>query len=157
MSDPVSGPRPTLWFEDFHVGRRFLTGAITLDAEAVTAFARDYDPQPIHLDPAAAAAGPFGGLIASGFQTIALSFRLFLDTGALAGSSLGGAGMGDVRWLRPVRPGDTLRAEVEVLETRSRPERPDRGTVRLRFVTRNGDGAAVLSFETYTLLRCRPA
>lgn len=152
----MGGSASTLWFEDYHVGHRFTTDTVTLGADAVIAFARDYDPQPMHLDPEAAAAGPFGGLIASGFQTIALTFRLFLDTGALAGSSLGGAGMGEVRWLHPVRPGDVLRAEVEVMDTRSRPERPDRGTVRLRFVTRNGDGDAVLSFETYTLLRRRP-
>jgi acyl dehydratase len=96
-----------------------------------------YDPQPFHIDAVASANGPFGGLIASGFQTLALSFRLLRDTGIIHDTSLGGSGGDQLRWLRPVRPGDTLRVVVEVVETAPSRTRDDRGKVRLLYTTYN--------------------
>jgi acyl dehydratase len=144
-----------LYFEDFKVGDRFPTGAVTLTEADITAFARQWDPQPFHLDPEAARASIYGGLIASGMQTIALTLRLFLDTGTLAASSLGSPGC-EVQWTRPVRPGDTLRVVVEVLETRPSASKPDRGIVRLRYTTLNQRDETVMTMIGNQLARRRP-
>jgi acyl dehydratase len=145
-----------LWLEDFEVGRVFETGTARLGEDDIVAFARAWDPQPMHLDPEAARKGVHGGLIASGFQTIALAFRLFVDTGALAACSVGGAGMSDVRWRVPVRPGDVLRSRVEVVDRRPTRSGPDRGMVRLRLLAFNQRGEEVLCFDTYSILLRRP-
>ena len=131
-------------FEEFHVGDVIETEGATVTDGQIMDFALRFDPQPFHLDQIAAAAGPFGGLIASGFHTLALSFRLVRDTGIVTGTSLGGSGMDELRWLRPVRPGDTLRVRVVVQET-IRSRRGDRGTVRLAYTTLNQHGEAVMT------------
>lgn len=123
-------------FEDFTVGDVIETEGVTVTEAEIIGFALKYDPQPFHLDANAAAESAFGGLIASGFQTLALSFRLLRDTGVLTGTSLGGSGIDGLRWLRPVRPGDTLRVRVEVIEARPS-SRADRGYVTLRYTTLN--------------------
>lgn len=146
-----------LWLEDFEVGRVFGTGSARLDEEDIVAFARTWDPQPMHVDPEAARRGVHGGLIASGFQTLALAFRLFVETGALAACSVGGAGMSDVRWRVPVRPGDVLRSRVEVIERRPTRSGPDRGMVLLRIQAFNQRDEEVLRFDTYSILLRRPA
>lgn len=120
-------------FDDYPVGRVIETASVTLTEAEIIGFARLYDPQTIHTDPEAAAAGPFGGLIASGFQTVALGFRLFLDTGAMEGCSLGGPAMDNVRWLKPVRPNCRLRSRVTVLEATPSRSRPDRGAIKWGF------------------------
>ena len=94
-----------LYFEDLTPGREFRTESITITEGQIIDFAMAFDPQPFHLSVEAAKESPFGGLIASGFQTMALTFRLFVQTGALAGCSLGSPGVDELRWLRPVRPG----------------------------------------------------
>jgi len=130
-------------FEEFTLGQVFETEGITLTEAMIIGFAFQYDPQPFHLDAQAASQSPYGGLIASGFQTLALTFRLFRDTGVLTGTGLGEAGGDEMRWLRPVRPGDTLRVKVAVaglLPSR----RPDRGMVRLAYTTLNQHGEAVM-------------
>ncbi len=133
------------FFDDFSVGDTFETGGITLTEEAIIDFALPHDPQPFHVDKVAATASIFGGIVASGFQTIALTFRLFRDIGVLTGTNMGGHGMDDVRWLAPVYPGDTIRARVTVeILTPSR-SKPDRGTVRFRYQTFNQDGVEVLN------------
>ena len=133
------------YFDDLSVGDTFESGGITLTEGAIIDFALTHDPQPFHVNKVAATESIFGGLIASGFQTIALTFRLFRDTGVLNGTNLGGHGMDEVRWLAPVFPGDTLHAcvAVEVL-TPSR-SKPDRGTVRFRYRTYNQNDVEVLS------------
>ena len=98
-----------LYFEDFTVGRRFTTRGVTVTETQIIDFAFTYDPQPFHIDRVAAEQTPYGGLIASGFQVLAISFRLFHQTGAFAACSLGGYGIDDLRWMRPTRPGDTIR------------------------------------------------
>ena len=135
----------TKYFEDFLIGERIETSGITLTEAQIIDFALVYDPQPIHVGTVAASKGPFGGLIASGFQTLALTFRLFRDTGAIHDSSLGGSGGDELRWLRPVRPGDTLHVVAEAVETVPSRTRDDRGRVRLQYTTYNQRDEAVLS------------
>ena len=131
-------------FEDFEVGQSFDTEGITLTEGMIVDFAFGYDPQPFHVDSQAACRSPYGGLIASGFQTLALTFRLFRDTGVITGTSQGEAGADEVRWLRPVRPGDTIRVKVTVaglLPSR----KAERGTVRLAYSTLNQHSEVVMT------------
>ena len=144
-----------LYFEDFTLGRRFETAGVSLTAAQIIDFAMLYDPQPFHIDEQAAAKSLYGGLIASGFQTLALSFRLFIQTGAIAACSLGGHGVDKLRWPAPVRPGDTLRTVVTVLEQRESRSRPDRGTCRLSYETRNQHGDLVLTCEALHIMSRR--
>jgi acyl dehydratase len=144
------------FFEDFTPGREFHTEGVTVTEGQIIDFALAYDPQPFHLDVEAAKDTIYGGLIASGFQTIALTFRLFVQTRALVACSLGSPGVDEVRWLRPVRPGDTLRATVQVLDQRPSASKPDRGIVRLHWTTLNQRGEPVLTMTSMQLIRRRP-
>lgn len=145
-----------LYLEDFTAGRRFESPPLTLAEAEVVEFARRYDPQPFHLDAEAARQSPYGGLIASGLHTLTLTFGLFLQTGALAAASLGSPGLDEVRWLVPVRPGDTLRVVVEVLAARPSVSKPDRGIATLRYEMRNQRGEIVLTMRGHQILRRRP-
>ena len=147
----------TRWFEEFQVGDRFATRGITLTDSQIVDFALTYDPQHMYVDATAAEAGPFGGLIASGFQTLALSFRLFYDLGLVADSNIVGPGMDEVRWTAPVKPGDTIRTAVEVIEARESQSKPDRGTVRFRFTVLNQRDETVMTYVAITIIRKRPA
>jgi acyl dehydratase len=144
-----------VYFEDFTPGREFRTEGVTVTEAQIIDFALAFDPQPFHLDGPAAKETIYGGLIASGFQTIALTFRLFVQTRALAACSLGSPGVDEVRWLRPVRPGDTLRASVQVLDQRPSASKPDRGIVRLSWTTLNQRGEPVLTMTSMQLVRRR--
>lgn len=146
----------TRYLEDLPPGLHLVCPGITLSEAEIIDFALRYDPQPFHLDTVAASQSPYGGLIASGFQTLALCFRLFIQSGILAESSMGSPGIDELRWLAPVRPGDTLHTEIEVLENRRSASRPDRGIARLRYRAINQHGDAVLSFIVAHLLRRRP-
>lgn len=141
-------------YEEFRVGDVFETGEATLSEGEIIEFARRYDPQSFHVDAEAAAKGPFGGLIASGFQTLALTFRLLVDTGIIDDTSQGGSGGDELRWTRPVRPGDTLRVRAEVIETRPS-SRGGRGTVRLAYTTFNQRGEVVMTITLNHLVACR--
>jgi acyl dehydratase len=143
-------------FEDYPVGRVIETKATTLSEADIVSFARLYDPQTIHTDPVAAQAGPFGGLIASGFQTVALGFRLFLDTGAMNGCSLGGPAMDNVRWLKPVRPNCQLRSRVTVLEATQSRSKSDRGAIKWGFEI-FADDVLVCTGDITSLLKRREA
>ena len=142
-------------FEQFAVGQVFTSGACLVSAEAIKVFAREYDPQAQHLDEADAVGTLFGGLVASGWQTASLTMRLMLDSGlaGVGGRSLG-LGVRELKWLSPVRPGDSIHAVTEVLELRASRSRPDRGIVLMRTITRNQDGAAVMDM-TSSLLTLR--
>jgi acyl dehydratase len=146
----------TRWFNEFHVGDRFETRGITLTDSQIVDFALTYDPQHMHVDATAAEAGPFGGLIASGFQTLALSFRLFYDLGLVVESNIVGPGMDEVRWTAPVKPGDTIRTAVEVIEARESRSKPDRGTVRFQFTVLNQRDETVMTYLAITIIRKRP-
>lgn len=146
----------TCFLDDLTPGQRFKTTGLTLTEAEIIDFAWRYDPQPFHLDANAAADSPYGGLIASGFQSLAICFRLFIQSGMLAEASMGSPGIDELRWLAPVRPGDTLHSEIEVLEVRPSSSKPDRGIARLKYQAVNQRGEAVLSFIVNHLLRRRP-
>jgi len=148
---------PALYFDDFKPGDRFDSAPLTITEALIIEFARFYDPQPFHTDPEAAKATVYGGLIASGLQTIGIGFKLFFETGVLSACSLGSPGLDEIRWKAPVRPGDTLRVVAEVLEVRPSSSKPDRGIVRILFTTLNQRGEAVSTFIGNQLCRRRPA
>jgi acyl dehydratase len=126
----------TLYFEDFHVGLRLSGGAHALDATQIKAFAREFDPQPFHLDDAAAERSLFGGLCASGWHTAAITMKLLTTLGTPIAGGIIGAGA-ELDWPTATRPGDLLRLECEALEVRPSRSRPDRGMVVLRIRTLN--------------------
>ena len=129
-----------LHFEDFAPGQIFaLDGRYRVTAEEIVAFARDYDPQPHHLSHDAANQTVLGGLAASGWHVCAIAMRLFVDGLLNRSASAGGAGIEECRWLAPVRPGDELRAEIEILETRLPKSRGDFGFVKMRWDIFNAD------------------
>ena len=145
-----------LYCADFTVGREFRTDGATLTESQILDFALAFDPQPFHMDVEAAKQSMFGSLIASGFHTMALTFRLFAQTRALAACSLGSPGVDELRWLRPVRPGDTLRATVQVVEQRPSGSMPDRGIIRLHWTALNQRSEPVLTMTSMQLVKRRP-
>lgn len=149
------------WFEDFAVGDRRSFGRYDVSREEVVAFARAYDPQPFHLDDAAAAATHFGRLAASGWHSCAIATAMTVEESRADDpdqqGSLGAVGIDALRWLKPVHPGDTLRCETEVLEVRPSRSWPEMGSVRSRFTVFNQHDEAVLSYEPITLHRRRAA
>ena len=145
------------YLEDFAVGQTFQSGSITVNAAEIKAFASQFDPQPFHLDEKAAAATFFGGLVASGWHTAALTMRLIVDSEPkIAGGSIG-AGAEELKWPRPVRPGDTLHAVSEVLDVRPSKSRPDQGIVKMRTQTLNQDDQPVMIFVANMLVPRRPS
>ena len=145
------------YFEDYVPGAIFEYGKIRVDEAEILEFARRFDPQDMHVDPEAAARGRFGGLIASGWHTAAMMMRLVAENFLPKKASLGSPGIDELRWLRPVRPGDVLRLRVTVLEaTRSR-SRPDRGVVRTFMEVLNQDGEVVMSLKPMNIIASRSA
>jgi acyl dehydratase len=146
----------TRYLEDFKVGEVMETAPVTLRADDIIEFAQLYDPQTFHTDPEAAKTGPYGGLIASGLQTIAVAFGQFIRLGHIVESSLGGPAADDVEYSAPVRPDTELNTTVEVLEVRPSKSKPDRGVLRVQFNMAAGDTIVVRFVSTFFLLR-RPA
>jgi len=145
----------SLFFEDFEVGQEFNSRRTTITEGQIIDFAMVYDPQPIHIDVPGSEEGPFGGLIASGFQTLALTFRMFWDTGTMAECGMGAPGIEDLKWLKPVRPGDSLRTRVEVVAIRESSSRSDRGTVTLNYSGINQNDDVVINFTVAQIMRKR--
>ena len=145
------------WFEDFEVGQRFVSQGVTFTEASIIDFAARYDPQRFHIDREAAAQTHFGGLVASGFQTLALSFRMFFQLGVIAESGIGAPGLEELRWTAPVRPGDTLRNEVEVIELIPSRSKVDRGVVRMRYTARNQRGETVMTLTVPQIVARRPS
>ncbi len=146
------------YWEDFVPGRVFETPARRLSEEDILRFAREYDPQPYHTDPDAARATQFGGLIASGWQTCSVTMRLMCDGYLLETSCVGSPGLEELRWLKPVRPGDTLRLQTTVLESTPSAKQAARGTVLFRWDTLNQKDEVVLSMRGRQMfLRRTPA
>lgn len=133
------------YFEDFEPGQVYELGCRTVTEDEIVAFGEQWDPQPFHVDAAAAAASVFGGLIASGWHTGAMWMRLYVDSVLGSAVSMGSPGLEELRWFAPVRPGDTLHARMTVLETTPSARRPDRGTIRSRGEMINQDGVTVMS------------
>jgi acyl dehydratase len=145
------------YFEDYNEGDVIETGGMTVTETQIIDFARIYDPQSFHVDVVAAETSMFQGLAASGFQTLSLTFRLACDTGIFQGTNLGSGGGEGLRWLKPVRPGDTLSAKLEVIEVRPSSSRTDRGNVRMRYRTFNQHGEEVMQITFHHLVKCRNA
>ncbi|TWB46083.1 MaoC family dehydratase [Nitrospirillum pindoramense] len=144
-----------LYLDDLQPGQHHVTGTRTLDADAIKAFAAQFDPQPFHLDEEAAATSFFGGLAASGWHTAATTMRLMVDGLPIAGGVIG-AGV-EMSWPTPTRPGDTLQAHCEILEVRPSRSRPDRGMVTIRTETRNQRDEVVQLMTTKVVVFRRPA
>jgi acyl dehydratase len=147
----------TRYLEDFQIGERWVSGPVALSAEEIIVFGRANDPQPMHTDPAYGAAGPFGSVIASGWQVAILAMRVFIDAGGYGDTPMLGMGIDELRWLKPVRPGDRLTVEREVVEVKRSESRPDRGMVRTHVVVRNEAGEPVLSLYSLGRIPARPA
>jgi acyl dehydratase len=145
------------YFEDFTPGRVWETAGPTLDKDEIVEFAKRFDPQYFHVDERAAEDSPYGGLIASGWQTVALCMRMICDTYLLQAASLGSPGVDEVRWTKPVRPGDRLRMKMTVLESKISRTKPDRGTVLHRWEVFNQHGEMVMHMEGYGMYARRPA
>jgi acyl dehydratase len=138
---------PDHTFEDFAVGQVYELGSRTVTEAELVEFARQWDPQPFHVDPEAAKESVFGGLIASGWQTGAIWMRMYVDT-MLGSAARGSPGIEELRWLAPVRPGDTLTGRLTVLETTPSATKPDRGTIRIRGEMVNQDGVTVMAMTS---------
>lgn len=144
------------FFEDFAVGDRLKSQAVTLTESMIVDYAAFYDPQPIHMDKAGAEAGYFGGLIASGWQVGAIAFRMVVQAGWLYGGAIASPGIDKVRWLAPVRPGDTIHTEVEV--TGARPSsKGGRGILELAYEVKNQKGEIVMTWQGIQIMATRPA
>jgi len=146
----------TRYLDDFTVGETFESRSASLTEGQIMDFALTWDPQPFHIDKQAATNGQFGGIIASGFQTQVLAFRLFYDLGLIAKSNMIGLGVDDARWPAPVRPDDALRNIVEVLEIKPSSSKPDRGVLKLAHKVVNQDDVVVMTFTTIKILRRFP-
>jgi acyl dehydratase len=140
-----------LYLDDFHVGRRFASAAHLIDTAQIKAFARQFDPQPFHLDEEAAKHSLFGGLVASGWHTAAVTMRLLVESGMPVAGGLIGMG-GEMNWPRPTRPGDVLQVVSEIKEVTPSRSRPDRGTVRMHSETRNQRGEVVQILDAKLLV-----
>jgi len=145
-----------LFLEDFHAGQRFRSGSHAIDEAQIKAFAAQFDPQPFHLDEAAARASLFSGLAASGWHTAAITMRLMVDGGVPIAGGIIGAG-GEIAWPKPTRPGDVLRVESEVMDVVPSRSRPDRGMVSIRSETLNQRDEVVQTLMAKLVVSRRPA
>jgi acyl dehydratase len=143
------------WYEDFSIEEVISSPGKTMTEGEIVGHAMTYDPQPFHIDATAAAASEYGGLIASGWQVAAVAFRLFMATHPFAdGASLGSPGCDALRWVHPVRPGDTIRVEANVTAKRLSASKPDRGLVNLDWKVLNQNHDIVMTMSSIQLVRC---
>ena len=143
------------YWEDFPVGKVLDLGTRHVTREEIIEFAGRFDPQPFHVNEEAAKASSYGGLIASGWHTVSMTMRLMCDGYLLESASLGSPGVDQVRWLKPVRPGDTLTARMTVLESRMSASKPDRGTSKSLWEVFNQNGELVMTMEGMGMFRRR--
>ena len=144
------------YFDDYLPGATYDCGSVSVDQAEIIFFAKAFDPQPFHVDPGAAASGPYGGLIASGWHTAALMMRQLVEHYVSAEASLGSPGLDEIRWPFPVRPGDTLRVRATVIEARRSLSKPDRGIVRTMAEAVNQDDRPVMRATAINFFRVRP-
>jgi len=145
------------YLEDFSVGQVFATGRLRIDADQIKTFAKQFDPQPFHLDEAAAEQSVFRGLAASGWHTAALTMRLMADGEFKPAGGIIGVGFDELSWQKPVRPGDELYAKSEILDVRPSKSRADRGLIRVRTTTYNQNDEPVQAFTGNLIVPRRPA
>ena len=151
----MTTPYTERYFEDYQVGEVIEFGDHPVTKEEIVGFAQRYDPQPFHVDEAAAAESHFGGLIASGWLTAGIMMRMLVDNFISRVASMGSPGVDELRWLRPVRPGDRLRVRVTVLEVRRSQTKPDRGAILSLDEVVNQDDEVVMSVKGWGLYRAR--
>lgn len=144
------------YFEDFYVGQIFESDAETLSEEDIVTFGQRYAPMPYHVDPDAAKNTMFGGLVAAGYQTAALTFGLFVRTGVLAACGTGSPGVDKLRWLRPVRPGDELHVSAEIVEVSPAQFEDGRDAIRITYTTINQDDDPVMTLTSLHFVKRRP-
>ncbi len=145
------------YLEDFEAGQIFGSGRMRIDADRIKSFAAEFDPQPFHLDEKAATNSIFRGLAASGWHTAAVTMRLLVESDIKPAGGIVGAGFDEFRWPRPVRPGDELRVEGEVLEIRASKSRRDQGVIKVRATTLNQNNEPVQVSQGHLIVRCRPS
>ena len=145
------------YFEDFTIGRVFDSGTRQLSEQDILGFASEYDPQYFHTDPEAAKQSIFGGLIASGWQTVGVCMRLMCDSYLLESSSMGSPGVDEVRWVKPVYPGDTLRMRATVIAAKPSSSKPDRGIATMRCNIYNQKDELVMHMQGMQMMQRRPA
>ena len=150
-------PMPDRYFEDFEAGQVWTYSAWTLEEDSLVAFAEQYDPQPMHTDPGSDAARPYGGVIASGWQTALGCITPFLDDVMKITAGLASPGFDVFEWLQPVRAGEPIKPRTEILETRRSKSKPDLGIVKLEFTGTNADGMVVWRAIGSFFIRARPA
>ena len=145
-----------MYFDDLPKGYSFETGTRTLNEDDILDFAHQWDPQYFHTDPEAAKASPFGGLITSGFQTMLTAFNLILEANIWNEASMGSPGMENLRWIRPVRPGDTLRVKAEVTSSTASKSHDDRGRTGFKHTVLNQNDEVVMTYHCVNILARRP-
>ena len=145
------------WFEDYEVGGTYLLGSFSLDEAEIVDFARRFDPQPFHIDPGAARASPYGGIIASGWHTGSAVMRLLVDHFISANAGLGSPGLDEIRWLKPLRPDMRLHVRVTILEARRSQSKPDRGFIKHLIEGLDDAGQPVISIRGMGMVRVRPS
>lgn len=148
--------QPTWYFEDFEAGRTIQVGSCTVSEDEIIDFATRFDPQPFHVDRAAAANSIYGGIIASGWHTCGMMMRLMVDGFLRNSSSMGSPGVDEIRWLKPVRPGDTLTVTNTALEVRPSSSKPDRGVVMTLWQATNQHGEVVATIKGMGMFGRRP-
>ncbi|AEI76368.1 acyl dehydratase [Cupriavidus necator N-1] len=146
-----------LYFEDFEVGSRRELGSYLVTEEEILAFARQYDPQPFHIDKEAAARSIYGGVISSGWMTCSIMMRLLVLSSTGKSASMGSPGVDEIRWLKPVYAGDTLSVVLNVLDTRPSQSKPDRGVVHTQWEATNQRGELVCTVKGMGMYGRRPA
>ena len=144
------------YFEDFEPGRIIAVGSRTLGEEEIIAFARQFDPQPFHVDHDAAAKSMFGGIIASGWHTCSIMMRMMVDGFLSQAASLGSPGVDEIRWIKPVRAGDTIAVTTTVLDARASSSKPDRGVVHTMWEAKNQHGETVATVKGMGMFMRRP-
>ena len=144
------------YFEGFNVGDEIVSGGVTITEPAIIDFALKYDPQRFHIDVDAARESVFGGLIASGFQTLALGFRMFFDAGGVGDKGLGSPGIDELRWVQPVRPNDTLHTKGVIRGKREAKSKPDRGIIELEYTVYNQRNEVVLAMKSIAFVLRKP-
>ena len=144
-----------MYFEDFKVGLSFETEATLISKEEIVDFASKYDPQLFHLDEDVANNGPFGQLTSSGFMTLGKSFTQIFKTGVYDGTSMGAWGIDELRWTKPVYPGDLLKTKIEVLEAKRSSKNPKRGTARLKHIVINQNNETVMTWIANQMLKTK--
>ena len=155
LSSTFDVSREHRYFEDYHAGRVYEFGSVVVTESEIIDFARHFDPQDMHIDPEKARKGRFAGIIASGWHTVGVAMRLYVDNYLSAVASLASPGVDEVRWPNPVRPGDSIHIRVTILETVASRSKPDRGVVRARVEAFNRNDEPVLNLIVLSILARR--